>query len=119
MILLNRALAVLLVLLAAGLVWIGGQLLLAGGSAYYVIAAAMLVGTAVLLWRQSARAVHVFALLWLGTLVWSLWEAGPNGWALAGRLGLLTGVGLWLLLPWVRRSLGLAGASPLSKALLT
>jgi quinoprotein glucose dehydrogenase len=118
MIVLNRLLALLLVLLAAGLFWLGGQLLLAGGSAYFVIAAFFLTVTAWLLWRQSARAVQVFCLLWLGTLAWALHEAGLDGWALAGRLGLLTGVGLWLLMPWVRRSLGLPGASSLTTALL-
>lgn len=115
---LNRLLALLLVLLAAGLVWIGGQLLLAGGSAYYVVAAVMLAGTARALWRQSSGAVLLFGLLWLGTLVWALWESGLDGWALAARLGLLTGIGLWLLSPWVRHSLGLPRSSAMSKALL-
>lgn len=115
---LNRLLALLLILLAIGLFWLGGQLLLVGGSPYYVIAAAMLAGTAWLLWQQKPRAVQLFGLLWAGTLIWALWESGLNGWALAGRLGLLTGVGLWLLTPWVRRSLRLPESSTLSKALL-
>lgn len=119
MIVLNRLLALLLLLLTAGLVWIGGQLLLAGGSAYYVLAAALLAGCSGLLWRQSARAISLFGLLWLGTLAWALHEAGFDFWALAGRLGLLSGIGLWLLMPWVRRSLGLPGTSRPSQALLS
>ena len=116
--LLNRLLAALLFLLATGLVWLGGQLLLAGGSPYYVLAALLLAATSWLLWRQSSRALQLFAGLWCGTLLWALWESGLNGWALAGRLGLLTGVGLWLLMPWVRRSLGAAPTTALSRAVL-
>lgn len=118
MTILNRMLAALLVLLSAGLVWLGGQLLLAGGTPYYLIAAAALAVTAWLLWRQSARALTVFGALWAGTLAWAVWEAGLDGWALAGRLGLLTAIGLWLLTPWVRRSLGAPGFSGPSRALL-
>lgn len=116
--LLNRLLALLLMLLAAGLLLLGGQLLLAGGSAYYVVAALMLAATAWHMWRQSSKALAVFGLLWAGTLVWALWESGLNGWALAGRLGLLTGIGLWLLTPWLRRSLGAPPSTPLSRAAL-
>ncbi len=116
--LLNRLLAAVLLALAAGLIWLGGQLLLAGGSPYYVIAALMLAGVAWQLWRQSRRALLLFGVLWTGTLLWSLWESGLDGWALAGRLGLLTAIGLWLLFPWVRRSLGASGSSRLSRVAL-
>ncbi len=115
---LNRLLAIVLLLLAGSLFWIGGQLLLAGGSPYYVLAALLLAGTAWLLWLQNAKALRIFAALWAATLLWALWESGLNGWALAGRLGLLTVIGLWLLAPWVRRSLGVAKSSLLSRVLL-
>ena len=118
MIFLNRLLSVILILLAGGLFWLGGQLLLAGGSAYYLIAAILLAITGWRLWRQSPATLKLFALLWTGTLIWALWESGINGWALAGRLGLLTGIGLWLLTPWVRGSLGAPRSTPLSRALL-
>jgi quinoprotein glucose dehydrogenase len=116
--LLNRLLAALILALATGLAWIGGQLLLAGGSPYYAVAAALLAATAWLLWRQSPLTLKVYALLWTGTLLWALWESGLNGWPLAGRLGLLTGVGLWLLMPWTRKSLGLPRTTPLTVACL-
>lgn len=115
---LNRLLAFLLILLAGGLLWLGGQLLLAGGSPYYVVAAILLASTAWKLWRQSRLALQLFGLLWIGTLVWAMWESGFNGWALAGRLGLLSGIGLWLLMPWVRRSLGAPATSRWSRAAL-
>lgn len=116
---LNRLLAMLLLALAAGLIWLGSRLWLAGGSPYYTIAGLCLIGTAWLLWRQSGRALQLFGLLWAGTLLWALWEAGLDGWALAGRLGLLTGIGLWLLTPWVRGSLGEPRSSRLSRILLS
>jgi quinoprotein glucose dehydrogenase len=74
--LLNRLLAALILALATGLAWIGGQLLLAGGSPYYAVAAALLAATAWLLWRQSPLTLKVYALLWTGTLLWALWESG-------------------------------------------
>jgi quinoprotein glucose dehydrogenase len=116
--LVNRLLSLLLILLAVGLLWLGGQLLLAGGSPYYLIAGLLLAGTGWLLWKQSPRALKLFALLWTGTLLWAIWESGFNGWALAGRLGLLTGIGLWLLMPWVRRSLGTERSTALTRSLL-
>ncbi|KPF84138.1 membrane-bound PQQ-dependent dehydrogenase, glucose/quinate/shikimate family [Novosphingobium sp. AAP93] len=116
---LNRLLAMLLLALAAGLIWLGSRLWLAGGSPYYTIAGLCLIGTAWLLWRQSGRALRLFGFLWAGTLLWALWEAGLDGWALAGRLGLLTGIGLWLLTPWVRGSLGEPRSSRLSRILLS
>ena len=116
---LNRLLAMLLLALAAGLIWLGSRLWLAGGSPYYTIAGLCLIGTAWLLWRQSGRALQLFGSLWAGTLLWALWEAGLDGWALAGRLGLLTGIGLWLLTPWVRGSLGEPRSSRLSRILLS
>ena len=111
MILLNRALALLLLLIGGALVWLGGQLALAGGSLYYLPTGLALIAIAWLLWRESHRALTLFGALWAVTLVWSLWEAGPSFWPLAARLGLLSGIGLWLLTPWVRRSLGVQAST--------
>ncbi|MDT0576334.1 membrane-bound PQQ-dependent dehydrogenase, glucose/quinate/shikimate family [Croceicoccus sp. F390] len=115
---LNRLLAVVLVLLSLGLIWLGGQLLLEGGSPYYLACAFALVAVAWLLWRQLKRALYVYGALWLISLAWSLWESGLAFWPLLGRMGLLTGIGIWLLLPWVRRSLGAKPVTRLSGGLL-
>jgi quinoprotein glucose dehydrogenase len=116
---LNRALAVLLLLVGGALIWLGAQLLLVGGSAYYVPAGIALVAAAWWLWQQSSKALTLFAALWGATLVWALWESGFNGWALAARLGLLTAIGIWLMMPWVRRSLGVRASTLLTKATLS
>ena len=118
MTLLNRLLALLLLLIGGGLVWLGGALILAGGSLYYLPVGLALIAVAWLLWQQSARALGLFGAIWGGTFVWALWESGMDGWALAGRLGLLSTIGLWLLTPWVRRSLGAPGATLLTRGLL-
>jgi quinoprotein glucose dehydrogenase len=115
---LNRLLAVLLGLMGGALVWLGAQLLMVGGSPYYLPAGGALLVTAVALWKQSPRALAIYSGLWIATLLWALWESGLNGWALAARLGLLTGIGLWLLTPWVRRSHGVQPVTWLSRSLL-
>ena len=115
---LNRLLALFLLLIGGGLIWVGGQLVFAGGSFYYLPAGLALIVAAIALWKQSAWALLIFGALWAITLLWALWESGFNGWALAGRLGLLTGLGIWLLMPWVRRSLGARASTPLSQAML-
>ena len=118
MIVLNRTLALFLLLVGGLLAWLGGELLIAGGSPYYVIAGLVLVAAAWLAWRQSRALLSLFAALWLVTLGWGLWESGLDGWALAARLGLFTAIGLWLLTPWVRRSLGVRPATPMTRTLL-
>lgn len=92
------AAAYALLLVAAGLplVWYGGQLVGVGGSAYYLAAGLLLSASGSLLpWRRPAAA-RVYAVMLLGTLVWSLWEVGFDAWALVPRLGLLAVLGLGL-----------------------
>jgi quinoprotein glucose dehydrogenase len=85
-------------LLAGGVVLIG-----AGGSAYYLIAGAMLLVVALLVWRRIALALPLYALLFAGTLAWSLWEVGLDGWQLVPRLGAPLVLGVLMLLPAVRQ----------------
>ena len=61
---LNRLLALVLLLLGLGLVWLGGQLLLEGGSPYYLACALALIAIAGLLWRQSRKALMAYGALW-------------------------------------------------------
>jgi quinoprotein glucose dehydrogenase len=115
---LNRLLSVLLLLIGGALIWLGARLAIVGGSLYYVPAGIALLASAWALWNQSPRTLHIFGTLWIFTLLWALWESGLNGWALTARLGLLTGIGLWLLTPMVRRSLGATPTTKLSRAML-
>ena len=83
----------------------GIRLVLLGGSPYYVIAGAALLLSALLLWRGRMAGAWLYGSLLLGTLVWSLWEVGLDGWALMPRLLAPVVLGLWLLLPRTRRGL--------------
>ena len=102
----NRIFAAVLAVTGLALGWLGLRLAIVGGSLYYVLAAVVLVVTAVLVWRKSARALSVFGLFLVATLLWGLWESGFNGWALVARLGLFCGFGLWMLTPWFRGWVG-------------
>jgi len=86
---------------------IGGIWLLAlGGSWYYVVTGAALLGVAWLLYRRRPGALALYALVLVGTAIWSLWESGPDFWALAPRSGVLVIFGVWLLFAGMR--LGMA-----------
>ena len=96
-------------LLAAG----GVRLASLGGSLYYVIAGAMLIASAVLLWRGQPWGAYLYGLLTLGTIVWAITESGFDGWALAPRVLPFLVLGLLLLRPNARRSLGISVERPL------
>ena len=89
--------------------WVAGAgawLLALGGSVYYLIAGVVLLATAWLLLRRRAMAWWLFALLIVGTMVWAIWEAGLDFWALAPRGDILVILGFVLALPMVVRRLG-------------
>ena len=78
---------------------VGGIWLVAlGGSWFYLIAGAATLVSGVLLFRSAPAAFALYGLTLLGTLIWALWEAGADWWALAprGALPVLLGI---LLLP--------------------
>jgi quinoprotein glucose dehydrogenase len=88
-------------LLAAGGVWLAA---LGDSWAYIVLGAGWAVTGGLLIARRRA-ALWAYAALLLFTLVWALFEAGLDRWALAPRLALFWLVGLWLLTPWITRTL--------------
>jgi quinoprotein glucose dehydrogenase len=84
----------------------GAWLSLLGGSWYYLIAGLGLIATGALLAAGSVAALWLYALILLGTVIWSLWEVGLSGWELEPRLLAPLVLGLYLLAPWVTRGLG-------------
>ncbi|MCD7058648.1 hypothetical protein [Pelagibacterium xiamenense] len=82
------ALVLAVLLLAAGaVIFLGGIWLLAlGGSFYYAVAGAGVLATGGLLMARSILAVWVYALTYVFTLIWALWEVGLDGWAQVPRL---------------------------------
>jgi quinoprotein glucose dehydrogenase len=99
-------LSVVFAVLAGLYLLIGGAWLVAvGGSPYYVVAGVVMLVTGTLLHRRRASALGLYALLLLCTIVWAVWEAGFDFWALTPRLDVLVVFGIWLLLPVVYRTL--------------
>jgi len=84
----------------------GIQLVALGGSPFYLLAGVAFLVTAVLLLMKSKYALWVYGLLILGSLGWAIYEVGFDWWQLGPRGGLIVLLGLWLLLPAVRRPLG-------------
>lgn len=83
---LTLALAALLALFGIPILVGGVWLISLGGSWYYLFAGLGLLVTAWFLLRRSMFAVWVYLLVFAGTLVWALWEAGLSGWPQVPRL---------------------------------
>lgn len=94
-------------------VLIGGiRLVGLGGSPYYAVAGAWTLLVALLVAFRSRLALPTYGALLVATAAWSVWEVRWDFWQLLPRLDVWFVLGLWLLLPWVRRGLGDAsGAS--------
>jgi quinoprotein glucose dehydrogenase len=87
--------------LGAGGVW----LIVVGGSWFYLVAGLAFLATALLLWKRRPAALAFYGVFVVGTLVWAVWEAGLDWWALAARGDLVFVIGVLLLLPFVTRRL--------------
>jgi quinoprotein glucose dehydrogenase len=91
----------LLLTVGLGLVAPGAYLARLGGSPYYLVAGLLISLSAVLILRRHPAGAWLYALVLLGSVAWSLWEVGLDGWALMPRLVFLAVAGLFLLLPGV------------------
>ena len=100
-----QVLAALLILLGLALLTGGVMLVVAGGSVAYLLAGIGFAGAGLLLWRRSASALLVYAVLLGALLAWSLQEVGLDWWPLAARLDLAFVFGVLLALPWIARPL--------------
>ncbi|HZH52802.1 MAG TPA: glucose/quinate/shikimate family membrane-bound PQQ-dependent dehydrogenase [Microvirga sp.] len=107
-VLLGAGIVIALMGLALG---VGGiWLIVLGGSWYYLVAGLGFLLTAFLLFRASSAALWAYAAVVAGTLAWALWEVGLDWWPLGARGGIVFLLGLFLLTPWVTRSLGRGAA---------
>jgi len=93
-----------------------------GGSLFYIVAGLAMLASAVLLWRRRVVALHVFAALVLGTVIWAWAEIGADWWPLVPRGDLIFVFGALLALPWTVNRLTPSvpwarGAGPLTVAL--
>lgn len=104
---LRITLTALFMLVLGALMSIGGAYLaLLGGSWYYLVAGVGLLVAAVLVFARRRAALWLYAVLLLGTLLWTLYEVRFDWWQLAPRIDLWCLLGLWLFLPFVNRHIG-------------
>lgn len=91
-----------LVLLATGLFFAigGGKLVALGGNGYFLIAGIVTVLSAIQFFRRKSSAVVLFLLVFVGTLIWSLFDAGLEFWPLVSRLMVPAGLMLLAFLIW-------------------
>lgn len=96
-----------LALLFTGLFYIvgGGKLVSLGGSWYYLIAGILTTASAIFVFRKKTVGIALFALVFIGTLIWSFLEAGWDFWALFSRLMFPAGLfaALIFTLPSIRK----------------
>ncbi|QJU59233.1 membrane-bound PQQ-dependent dehydrogenase, glucose/quinate/shikimate family [Sphingomonas sp. AP4-R1] len=64
----------------------GGVLAALGGSLYYVITGVAMVGSGALIGRGDSRGRALFVAIWIGTVLWALWEVGTDGLQLIPRV---------------------------------
>ncbi len=97
--------AIIAAVIGLVLLYLGGRLLGVGGSAYYAVMGLAFLVLAALLALRRGLAIWLFAVMAVATLIWGLWEAGWDGWALVPRYNLLIVMGLllWALQAPVRR----------------
>jgi len=76
------AVAIIGLLLVIGGVWLA----VLGGSSYYLMTGIAMLAAGLLLMRGQLLGGWIYIAIFFLTLVWALWEAGANGWALVPRV---------------------------------
>ena len=114
-----RFLSVVIGLIGVALVLQGLPLVQAGGSLYYFLAGITLAAVSVLLFRGDDRGAKLYGIFLAITYLWALYEAGLDAWALMPRVAMFTVLGLWFVIPRVRRGLEQAEPSPLFEQMPT
>ena len=99
---------IMFILSVIGITLIYGGVVLAGlgGSLYYLAAGLATIISVAGLAKSRPLAVQVFGSLVGVTIVWGIWEAGLDGWALVSRLVAPAVLALVFLLPPVRKRMG-------------
>jgi len=81
-----RLLGIVIALIGLTLTIGGGQLIMLGGSAYYLIVGLLMIVSGGLLALLRPFGAWLYVAIFIGTVVWAVWEVGLNGWALVPRV---------------------------------
>ncbi len=100
-----RFLAVVVGLCGLSLLYLGTGLLAAGGSSYYLLAGIVLAACSGFLFRGDSRGARLYGIFLVVTYLWAIYEVGLAAWPLLPRVAFFTVLGLWFLVPRVRRGL--------------
>lgn len=83
----------------------GGKLISLGGSWYFLIAGLIITASAFFIFKKKATGVWLYALAFIGTVIWALIDAGFEFWPLHSRLMFPAGLfaAVMLTLPSIRK----------------
>ncbi len=106
--LLVRILGAVIALIGLVLAIGGIQLITLGGSLYYGVVGILMILSGLLLFLGRSAGVWLYVAIFVGTVIWALWEVGLNGWALVPRLvaPLVLLIPILACLPLMRREGG-------------
>lgn len=100
-------------IIVGGLLAVGGAWLASlGGSLYYLPAGLACLVAGILICRGNRLGAWIYGAVFAVTVLWALWEVGPDFWLLLPRVAGPLVVLLYLFTPWTRRALGLARPVP-------
>ncbi|RYD28668.1 MAG: membrane-bound PQQ-dependent dehydrogenase, glucose/quinate/shikimate family, partial [Lysobacteraceae bacterium] len=104
--LLTFALAWIVAMLGGFFVVAGGVLMADGGSPYYFVTGLAMVASGALMGRGNPAGRGVFLAIWVGTLIWAVWEVGFDWLQLVPRVVAPTVLLVLVLLTGLRRGHG-------------
>ena len=98
----DQVIANLIIMIGAVIAGGGLWLVLRGGTPYYILSGTAYVVSGVQLWRRRPAGAWLAVALLAATLVWAVWDAGLNYWAVSPRLFLPAGLAFMALLATLR-----------------
>jgi len=103
-------LAALIILIGLFMTGAGAWLAVLGGSVYYVLMGLALLLSGYLIWKRRLLGAWLYALAFIATLIWAVWEAGWEFWPLVARVFAFAVLALLVALaaPALRRAQGKA-----------
>lgn len=79
-------LGLVIALIGVTLIVGGAWLIAVGGSPYYLVAGLGLLASGICLMRRQMLGAWIYLAVYVGTILWALWEVGLHGWPLVPRV---------------------------------